>query len=383
MGNANSREKSRILFVGVSYIINLYQAKPYSIMRGGEFEVAILCPARWKFREWSRVFELETGIESILYFPAKIVFFNGRVGAYLYPLGTFLKSIKEFRPDLIYVEQEVFSLSAFQAAIISRIFDIPLAVFCWENIDRRLSFIRQWTRRFVLHTAKLITPGNSRALELLGKWGYRGAAKVIPQLGVDTTVFSPKRKGHRNKPFSVGFVGRLVPEKGIDLLLAAAAEVIKRGCHCRVIICGVGPVEASLHHEAKKLGLSGVVQWLGEYQYEDVPSAIAQMDVLVLPSRTIPGIWMEQFGHVLIEAMAMGVPVLGSSSGAIPEVIGREDLIFTEEDAGSLAEKLEILMTNPDYYAQVVNYCRSTVAERFTHERIAEQLSELFRRAVM
>jgi glycosyltransferase involved in cell wall biosynthesis len=130
------------------------------------------------------------------------------------------------------------------------------------------------------------------------------------------------------------------------------------------------------------LGVSDCTEWLGEYRYEDMPDAIAQMDVLVLPSRTVPGKWKEQFGHVLIEAMSMGVPVVGSSSGAIPDVIGRDDLIFTEDQSDDLAEILEKLLVDQVYRAEVARYGLARIEQLYTNEALVRQLLPLFQALV-
>jgi glycosyltransferase involved in cell wall biosynthesis len=106
------------------------------------------------------------------------------------------------------------------------------------------------------------------------------------------------------------------------------------------------------------------------------------MDVLVLPSRTVQGKWKEQFGHVLIEAMAMGIPVVGSSSGAIPDVIGKNELIFNEDDIKGLASILEKLAVNPKWRAQISQYVLDRVRENFTHETLAMQLVSFWNQIV-
>jgi len=253
----------RVLFVGFSYVITLYQAKLFALLETGNLEIGLLCPATWKFPHWNRIFTLEQIVAGVHYYPAKQVFFGGRVGAYFYPLGILLKSIKDFRPDVIYVEQESFSLSAFQFACISRVFDIPLVLFCWENMDRKLSDIRWWTRRFVLRTAKMITVGNEDADKLIREWGFDGRIAVLPQLGVDTGLFHPGNKRNNQNYFTVGFVGRLVPEKGVDLILHAIKILLEKAFDCRLTICGTGESEAELRQQAEDLGISRYIYWLG------------------------------------------------------------------------------------------------------------------------
>lgn len=368
----------RVVFVGFSYTINLYQAKLAALLEIGGLEISLLCPASWKFPQWNRVFNLEKIVQGVHYYAAKHVFFGGRVGAYFYPPGIVLKLLKEFHPEAIYVEQEVFSLSAFQFACMSRLFDIPLVLFCWENMDRRLSIIRRWTRSFVLRTAKMITVGNRDAGKLIKKWGFNGTIAVLPQLGVDTGVFHPQAMRNNQNDFVVGFVGRLVPEKGVDLILQAIKTLIEQGFDCRLTICGTGASEAEVRRLAENLDISHSLVWLGEVRHEDIPEVISNIDCLVLPSRTVPGTWREQFGHVLIEAMAMGIPVIGSSSGAIPEVIGRSDLIFPEGDSNTLARLIERLMSDKGYYEEIARYGMDRVSLHYTHEAVAHRLAACF-----
>jgi glycosyltransferase involved in cell wall biosynthesis len=123
------------------------------------------------------------------------------------------------------------------------------------------------------------------------------------------------------------------------------------------------------------------VTWRGGVAHEQVPEVLGEFDVLVLPSRSTPG-WKEQFGHVLIEAMAMGIPVVGSDSGEIPNVIGREDLVFAEGDAIGLARILRRLMADERWRAEVRQYGLERVAQHYTHDRIAERLVGLWRQVL-
>jgi glycosyltransferase involved in cell wall biosynthesis len=108
---------------------------------------------------------------------------------------------------------------------------------------------------------------------------------------------------------------------------------------------------------------------------------LGQFDVLVLPSRSTAG-WKEQFGHVLIEAMAMGIPVVGSDSGEIPNVIGRGDLVFGEGDAIALARILRRLVEDEEWREEVREYGLDRVERLYTHDRIAERLVVLWRKVL-
>ncbi len=215
--------------------------------------------------------------------------------------------------------------------------------------------------------------GNHDGANLLRKWGYTGLMEVIPQMGVDTHLFAPREVKRIDDHFQIGFLGRFVPEKGIDTIFAAARLLQERGLKYRIILIGTGSSEQALRQEAQKQQIADSVIWRGSVRHDQAPEEISKLDVLVLPSRTI-ATWKEQFGHVLIEAMAMGVPVIGSSSGEIPNVIGRSDLIFAEGDAQKLAAIIERMICEAQWYKEVGCYGITRVNQHYTHERIAERL---------
>jgi glycosyltransferase involved in cell wall biosynthesis len=117
--------------------------------------------------------------------------------------------------------------------------------------------------------------------------------------------------------------------------------------------------------------------------YEDVPGFLKSLDILVLPSVTIPPLHREQFGRVLVEAMAAGVPVIGSNSGAIPEVIADAGLVVAERDPLALAAAIDQLLRDPTLRHRLAERGRQRVRSRFAWAVVAEQTAALFRSAVV
>ena len=261
-----------------------------------------------------------------------------------------------------------------------------MVVFGWENLERQLPTPRWWICQFVLDTVKAIIPGNQDGANIIRQWGYSGLLEVMPQMGVDPNFFSPRERKITaqveafevsDRPFNIGYLGRLAHSKGIDLIFAAVRELRQRGANVCITLCGSGADEAALKQEAETQQVADLVIWRGAVRHEQAPKELGAFDVLVLPSRTVPG-WKEQFGHVLIEAMAMGIPVVGSSSGEIPNVIGRSDLVFPEEDALGLTVILERLIHDSEWYQQVSQYGIDRVSQHYSHERIAKRLINLW-----
>ena len=366
----------RVLFVSHTYIVGVNQGKLDAVAAAGA-EVGLLVPKQWNASQWNKFHELEQPYERINYYPTQM-YFTGRAGACFYsPLGI-LKAIFDFRPDIIQVEHEVFSLSALELSFFARIFNKPVVFFGWENMDRQLSNFRQWIRQYVFDTAKLIIAGNCEGAELVKKWDYPGKVEVMPQMGVDTEFFTPPEHKQANSEFCIGFVGRLSYHKGIDTLIAAAKILREQNHNFRIILCGSGSDEAKFREEAEKLGVDELITWRGGVSHEQVPLEMQKLDVLVLPSRTIET-WKEQFGHVIIEAMATGIPVVGSTCGEIPNVVGRSDLVFTEGNAQELAAILARLISDNAWYSEAAQYSLERVHQNYSHERIAQRLIDLWR----
>jgi glycosyltransferase involved in cell wall biosynthesis len=368
----------RVLFVSQTYVVGVNQGKLQAIAETGKVEVGLLAPSNWKALEWNRFFEVEKPYPKIKIYTAPVIF-TGRGGAHMYAPWKIWQVLDDFQPDIVQVEQEVFSLCAFELAIWSRLTGKPMTVFGWENMDRTLPSSRRWLCEFVMNTIKLMLAGNHDGANLMRKWGYKGLMEVMPQMGVDTRLFAPKPQLVKNGEFRIGFLGRLVPEKGIDTIFSAARQLREKGLNCRIVLCGSGFYEEALRDEAEKQQVGDLVIWQGGVRHDQAPEEISKFDVLVLPSRTIPT-WKEQFGHVLIEAMSMGVPVVGSDSGEIPNVIGRSDLVFPEGDAKALSSILEHMICEPTWRQEVGNYGIKRVNQHYTHERIAERLIELWKK---
>jgi glycosyltransferase involved in cell wall biosynthesis len=377
----------RILFISHAYLVGVNQGKLKAIAQTGKVVVGLLAPSNWKALEWNRLMPLETPDADIKTYSAPVLF-PGKVGAYVFTPWKLWQVLKDFKPDVVQVELEVFSLGALELAIFCRILGKPLVIFGWENIDRRLSWLRRWVRKFVMQTAKLIIAGNRDGEVLLRQWGYGGLIEVMPQIGVDTQLFAANTRESltrsKQDEFRIGYLGRLAHQKGVDIILTALRQLRDspdRGLNCTLIICGSGAEEETLKKEAEKLEISDFITWKGGVSHHQAPEAISQFDVLVLPSRTTTT-WKEQFGHVLIEAMAMGVPVVGSDSGDIPNVIGRDDLIFPEEDAAGLAAILERMIKDPEWCQEAGKYGMDRVYQNYTHERIATRSLDLWNRVL-
>lgn len=366
------RQPLRVLFISHAYVVGVNQGKLDAIAQVEGIEVGLLAPSNWKAIEWNRMLPLERPYPQIQIYSAPVMF-TGRVGAHFYPPWVIWKVIQDFQPDLIQVEAEVFSLCAFEVAIFARMTGKPMVVFGWENQLRQLPRARWQICQFVLDTASAIIPGNQDGANLMQQWDYRGLVEVMPQMGVDPQLFAPPPiSSTPTTPLRIGFLGRLAHSKGIDLIFTAVAGLCDRGIDSQIIIAGAGAEEATLRKLAADLQIADRIVWRGAVPHHQAPAELSQFDVLVLPSRST-ATWKEQFGHVLIEAMSMGIPVVGSDSGEIPNVIGRADLVFPEEDVTALTDILARLSDDERWRQEAGLYGMNRVHQLYTHAQIAQR----------
>ena len=289
--------------------------------------------------------------------------------------------LQQIKPDIIHIEEEPDSLAALEVVLARRILapKARLALFTWQNLVRPRKRLVETMARFVLNEVDFVIAGNAEAVEVTQRLGYSGPSAVLPQLGVDTTLFSPTsttdpRSQFNISGFTAGYIGRLIPEKGIETLIEAAAQVED----CRLLIVGAGPLESDLQQIAHSVGFEDRLSVVNSIPHEAVPDYLRAIDVLVLPSRTTPH-WKEQFGHILIEAMACGTPVIGSDSGAIPEVVGDAGLIFPEGDVPALTNYLRTLSQDQTQIERLEQLGLARVQALYTHEQIAQKTVEIYR----
>ena len=348
------------------------------------FEVTLLVPRHWHdgFTEQSCHPESLPGLRLISANAA----FSGRSHRGFMPhLWTLLR---RERFDILLLDAEPETFQALHGSLLRSLSAATsrLVVTSWRNIGQapgvypyRLSWLHHYAERNVLSRIDGLIAHNRTAQSILEK-KTRAVIETIPPC-VDSELF----KGHppseeavreNGSRFAIGYAGRLVVEKGVDTLLSACSRMD----HPRELhIYGRGPDEQRLRKLALTLGMGDDVIWHGGVALRDLPGHLAALDVLVLPSRTTE-FWKEQFGRVLTEAMAAGVPVVGSDSGEIPETIGPAGLVFPEGDAGSLHDQLLRIRSDRELRRRLIEAGELRVKEKFSSHVVSGAYAAFFRR---
>lgn len=342
-------------------------------------EVGLLAPKSWYSREWDKMLHLDSGDSSVQNFGGAILF-NGSITGHTYLPHSLIRPLIFFRPSIVQIDQEVYSLAALQLASISRLLGKKVITLGpRHDFEPSLNRAQRLARVGVLPLSNLILCSTRSGVTKIRQWGYSGPTELVPNYTIDLDVFHPRKRQEMDSDrLVIGFAGRLVYEKGVDTLLQSLRALKSRGIPAIAKICGSGPYEPSLKNFMRELGVEENVIWTGALATEDMPEAMSQMDVLVVPSRTIPN-WKDTFPHVLLEGMAMGIPVVGSNSGAIPELIGRDDVIFPEEDGESLANLLEKMSKSHQWREELSNYGLDRVQKNYSPGVVAERLVGIYR----
>jgi glycosyltransferase involved in cell wall biosynthesis len=364
----------RILMISKACVVGTYQRKLEEMARLPGVELSVIVPPVW--RDPSGDLRLErVHVQGYTMFVDPMRF-NGNFHLHYFP--TIARRLHDTRPDIVHIDEEPYNVATWHALWLARRAGAKTLFFSWQNIVRQYPFPFSIGERWALRTIDHAIAGTDSAAEVWQAKGYRGPMKIIPQFGIDPEIFAPVERRLDGRGFVIGYVGRLVPEKGVDLLIRALAELPQQSSPWRLEIVGQGSERESLIRLARSLNLADRISFTGQVPSGRIPALYRELDALVVPSRTRPN-WKEQFGRIIIEAMASGVPVIGSDSGAIPGVIGDAGLIFPEDNTKALAACLSSLMQDEALQCELAARGRARALEHFTHAQVAAQTVDVYR----
>jgi len=291
--------------------------------------------------------------------------------------------------DLLDLHEEPFALATAQILLLARLRAVwdgrgrptrlpPHVLYSAQNLDKRYPPPFGLLQRLALRAAAGAYPCNAAAARLLRRRGLAGRAPVVP-LGFAAEHFAPDP--HRvpptpGGPVLLGYAGRLAAHKGLDVLLRAAATDSR--IHLR--IAGGGPLAEGLAARVAGLGLTDRVRLVGGLDQDRLPDFYRSLDVLAVPSLTTSG-WVEQFGRVAVEAMACGIPVVASDSGALPDLVAGVGLLVPPGDPAALATAVCRIVDEPGAWTAAREQGLARAAE-CTWTAVAQAQLALYRTAV-
>ena len=377
MAEPRRRDKLRVLVISHPCVAPAYRRKFDLIAESGEVELRLIVPEAWPEESTLVRFDAASAPEWMRSLPAA---WEGYYPRYYYKRGLGAE-MRSFAPDIVHIEEEPYSLCAGQAVrTMNR--HAPTAKFIFRtSVSRDIRLmplarpLLRYVERAVFRRTDHAFVLSAHAKEWLATRGYTGPTTTFPN-GIDTRVYrdhgpeagAQQREavGIPSSSFVAGYVGRLIPEKGIETLFEAVAAIPDAAA----LIVGAGPHRAALDAHVARLGISDRVWFTGSRPPIEVAKLMHAMDAFVLPSLTTPH-WVEYFGRVLAEGMACGVPVIGANSGEIAGTIADAGLVFPEGDAAALGGCLTRLRADDAFRDNLIATGRARAESEFTWEVIA------------
>jgi phosphatidyl-myo-inositol dimannoside synthase len=334
----------RLLTIGHSYVVaaNRRLAHEMAVQGAGAWAVTAVAPRR--FRGDLRRIDVESMADEADTLKTVPVRFD-RSPHFMWYAG--LRAVLDAPWDVVHCWEEPYVLAGAQIARQTPR-STRLVVATFQNIAKRYPWpLSAFERATMLRADAWVAFGRTIHDSLAERDVYAGKpARVIPP-GVDVIRFRQDeaarrrtldRIGWSTADRVVGFLGRFVAEKGIHLLLDALRTATTPW---RALFVGGGPMEGELQRFAAEH--PGRVRIETGVAHDDVPMWLNAMTLLCAPSQTTPG-WREQFGRMLIEAMACGVPVIASDSGEMPSVVGDAGLVVGEQDLAGWTAAIDRLL---------------------------------------
>ena len=372
----------KILSISHSCVVSEYQKRMAEVAKYYDVELTLLVPKHWF--QFNKNVNLKKdrdshyrilAVQPITWGCRKK---NLRNVTHIYP--GIRGILRRLEPDIIELWEEPFSaVTAHTTFWAKRI--IPktkLIFFSAHNVRKNYPFPFSTFEKYTYKNADYAFLMSNEVASVLRSKGYNKGFRVLP-LGVNPDIFCKKnvsslKKQLKLREFVIGFIGKIDRQKGILDLIEAVSQIRE---NFQLLIIGNGNLRKEAEHRVKLLGLRERTTIIDAVPHSQVPDYLNCMDLLVFPSITLPHL-KEQFGRVLIEAMACQVPVLGSNSGEIPVILKDTRIVFKERDLEDLKNKLVSLIKDNNLRKMIVKNAYQKVIKNLTWEIIAEKQYQVY-----
>lgn len=317
------------------------------------------------------------------------VLFAGKEASGMYLTGL-RRAFRKFRPDIVMMMEESFSMFALQTLITARI-HAPRArlIFYSNNVTSYDRFTYRLGPLYKL-IGRWVTPGfdaglcvNDLAVRVLETTGYDVLVRKL-FYGINERLFYPRPREEARAGLGLPvnetiflYAGRFLELKGIQDLIPAFERVCARhpDKNARLLLVGDGDYADALQALAGTNRFSERIEFRRTVPLEQMPSLMSAADAFILPSRKEIN---EQFGRVNIEAMLCGTTIIGSTSGGIPEAIGDGGFLFEAGDVGQLTDLLESVLVGSDEVERRKELGREQALAGYSTGAFIEGLVKLF-----
>jgi glycosyltransferase involved in cell wall biosynthesis len=362
----------RLLTIGHSYVVAANRALAHHLAREGQSEWSVTAVAPARLRGDLRPITIEPLPGEAATLAVVPVRFDR--APHLMWYGGEMRRLLQQDWDIVHCWEEPYVLAGAQIARATRR-PARLVVATFQNIDKRYPWpLARFERETMSRASGWVAFGETVRRALCERPGYRDIPGTVIPAGVDVERFRPDAAagervreglGWASDALVVGFLGRFVEQKGLRVLMRALRDV-RAPWHA--LFVGGGPLEPELRAFAAEH--SGRVHVATSVPHDEVAGWLNAMTLLCAPSQATAS-WREQFGRMLIEAMASGVPVVASDSGEIPHVVGKAGTIVGEHDTAGWAAAIDRLAGDHALRRRNISEGLSRVASQFAWPVVA------------
>jgi glycosyltransferase involved in cell wall biosynthesis len=342
-----------------------------------DVRLEVLTTQRWREAEM----DVEATGDDMFPVRTARTYLSKHIQLFAYDPRPIIKALRQHQPHLIDLGHEPYSVACAEVLTLCSWFapHVPIVMQTNQNILHNYPPPFNWLEQRAFRRVAAAYACSETVCEVLRAKGFDKPAPIVT-FGVDTEAFRPPAGGRKRSsgPLTIGFVGRMLPGKGLNVLAAALAKMSAEAW--RLLVVGDGPEREGFERRLSESGLRDRAEFTGAINFALVPEYFHQIDLLVIPTETTKRI-REQFGRVIVEAMASGVPVIGSTCGAIPEVIGDAGLVFPEGDADALACVLRRSLSD-EALRERMSLAGLARVEQYSWERVAENTYELYQQVL-
>lgn len=383
--------KKQLLVLSHAGVLEVNRAPFQWLAQVADIEVTFIVPQAWRGDLINELRFKRAASDSPIRVVALPCVFPGNGSLFFYR-ASLRRILRGLNPDHIFLDEEPWSLAALQVA---RAFPrAEISFFTKQNILKRYPPPFAWIERWMYQRSSHAYVVSDEVANVLRSKGYRKSTRFLPHsydpllfklLGSDIRAkrraeLCEETEGHPR--VVLGYFGRLTVEKGIDDLIDAMKKILRspEGKSAFFFWVGNGPMAEQVRNAVAQAGPRNA-RYLAAIPHDQVGATLSLCDVLVLPSRTEPA-WKEQYGRILIEALAAGAAVAGSDSGEIPHVIRRTGggIIFNERDPAHQASQLLDLIQETSRMKELAKQGHDYVQKNLTHEAVARWLaSDIFK----
>jgi glycosyltransferase involved in cell wall biosynthesis len=376
MNSEMENEKLRVLRIAHSSLTPALRERERALVRNyPNVELEVVTTESW------REAEIDVEVQADDMFPVRSAraHLSKHIQLFAYDPRPIIAALREHRPHLIDMNHEPYSVACAEVLTLCARYapDSPVVMQTAQNILRRYPAPFSWLEQRAFRRVSAAYVCSETVREVLRAKGFRKEAPIIP-FGVDLSSFK-SRVEPRVVGRTIGFVGRMLPGKGLNVLAEALKQL--RDEEWQLLVVGDGSERESFTRELSDSGLLERARFTGAVSYDLTPDYFQEIDVLVIPTQTTARI-REQFGRVIVEAMASGVPVIGSTCGAIPEVISDAGLVFPEGDGTALANSIRRLLSDRELQERFSRMGRARVEQNYSWDLVARKTYELFQQVL-